>query len=111
MNREVYDLCRKYKHYYNKHKDVTDWSRKYHDLNFDDMLSMTKSQLNEVERELLVKLLDEYDFNVVSAEVNVSNSRMRRECSLELMDCGKFINVLQEYLWKYRRVHIGANCL
>ena len=47
MSRELYDLCRRYKHYYKKVRDVKSLNDKYHDLDLSSAFSVAQWQLCE----------------------------------------------------------------
>lgn len=113
MSRELYDLCRKYKYFYNKHKDVKSWDKKYHDIDLSDAVATTKIQLGLVENELQKALFKEFNVDCNSIEVheNVGTpmfgfGRMgkvfSRESEVRLTDSTRFLNLLSEYMYELR---------
>lgn len=115
-DREVYDLCRKYKHYYNKYKDVKSWNGKYHDIDLSDAVLKTKIQLNDVTDELLISLFREYGVrcNGIDTDYEYSmpifDSFGMAHCSsmgnstsnIEIHNSNRFIKCLSDYIIKWR---------
>lgn len=115
-DREVYDLCRKYKHYYKKYKDVKSWNGKYHDIDLSDAVLKTKIQLNDVTDELLISLFREYGVCCMNMEANYDypipefDSRGFVYCSsmgnsttnLEIHNSNRFIKCLSDYMMEWR---------
>ncbi len=119
-SREVYDACRRYKHFYNKHKDVMSWSHKYHDLDLNDAIYKSERQLENAEDLLLKNLFKSYEVLCVEAhsETEVaepcymrwqgtpaSPRTVRHRTTLELADSMRFIRNLTEYMsdgWRGR---------
>ena len=65
MSRELYDLCRRYKHYWKNVEDVKHLNDKYHDLDLTSALSHSCGQLCETEDEMLKQLFRDYYVRVV----------------------------------------------
>lgn len=74
MSRELYDLCRRYKHYYMKHNDVLEWDKKYHDLDLRTAINTTTAQLREATHELQNGLFRE--FNVHCMNIDTQHEMM-----------------------------------
>ena len=116
MSRKLYDLCRKYKYFYNKHEDVRKWDSKYHDIDLSDAVAKTKTDLGLVEHEIQMELFDVFD--VICANMEITHDagyfpytidRFGGRChpyqphsnaTIELKDSNRFINVLTDYLQK-----------
>ena len=117
MSREVYDACRRYKHFYNKHKDVESWNNKYHDIDLSDALKLTNLQLMDSEDYLLKALFKEYNIGVTNVEVNhdylAPMGRFGRNCrcavptgstaNVEIKDSRRFIKCITDYMLDVRR--------
>lgn len=124
MSRELYDLCRRYKHYWKKVEDVKALNDKYHDLDLSDALSHSTGQLFETEDEMLKQLF--MDFKVICMGVDTENEVFERPmwhtssmfpyrfepnpklCSststLDIKDSRRFIRCLCEYMNDIRRM-------
>ena len=115
MSRELYDLCRRYKYFYNKNKDVESWNKKYHDIDLSDAVAITKLQVGLVEHDLLKQLFK--DMKVIPMNLETSrdipmmdsfNGRIPYErfvdttSTIEIKDSMRFIHVLEEYLCEFR---------
>ncbi len=116
MSRKLYDLCRKYKYFYNKHNDVRKWNSKYHDIDLSDAVTKTKVDLGLVEHEIQMELFDVFDVMCVDMEITndlghfpFTADRFGSRChpyqkhsnaTIELKDSNRFINVLTDYLQK-----------
>lgn len=121
MSKELYDLCRRYKHFYNKNKDVESWNRKYHDIDLSDAVAITKLQVGLVEHDLLKQLFK--DMNVTPVSINTSRDvplsagRFGRDIAdrirclgstseIEIKDSERFVNVLAEYMCDMREHYV-----
>lgn len=118
MSRELYDLCRKYKHFYNKYKDVESWNKKYHDIDLSSAVEKTASQLSSVEDEMLKELFRVYKFYPMSIEVDrevpyekpIFTNRMKiipNFCThsvskIEVRGAERFIKLLSEHMYGWR---------
>jgi len=91
MSRELYDLCRKYKYFYNKHKDVESWSGKYHDLDLSMAINKTNAQLKEATHDLQKGLFKE--FNVICESIDT-------EQEMPMIPMGRF-GEYTNYLGRY----------
>lgn len=113
MSRELYDLCRKYKYFYNKHQDVKRWDKKYHDIDLSEAIARTRVDLGLVEHEIQRELFRIFD--VKCEEIEIQNNMDspfvfmgdRCRCSVPLLytsanvefrDSNRFLNVLSEYM-------------
>ena len=120
MDRRLYDLCRKYRHFYNKYKDVESWNRKYHDIDLSSAVEKTASQLSSVEDEMLKELFRVYKFYPMSIDIDrefpygtptMFMNRIKRLpnfCShsvskIEVRDAERFIKLLSEHMYDVRR--------
>ena len=113
MSRELYDLCRRYKHYYKKVRDVKSLDDKYHDLDLSGAFSVAQWQLCETEDEILKQLFKE--FGVVCDRIE-SHNEIVEPCysrrmdflapprvvgtisDVKLYDSGRFLKCLSEYI-------------
>ena len=118
MDRRLYDLCRKYRHFYNKYKDVESWNKKYHDIDLSGAVEKTASQLSSVEDEMLKELFRVYKFYPMSINVDrevpyerpIFTNRMKpvpNFCShsvskIEVRNAERFIKLLSEYMYDWR---------
>ena len=118
MDRRLYDLCRKYKYFYNKHKDVESWDKKYHDIDLSDAVLKTATQLDCVVDEMLKELFRVYKFYPMSINVDreapyerpIFMNRMKpvpNFCShlisnIEVRSAERFIKVLSEHMYNWR---------
>lgn len=113
MSKDLYNLCRKYKHFYIKNRDVMSWNEKYHDVDLSDAVNQTKLQLDLVEHELLKQLFKDTKLDVRSIDTNFRypnnpfsfNSRLQyhpqwtpRESTVEILNSERFMNILAEYM-------------
>lgn len=118
MSRELYDLCRRYKYFYNKHEDVKRWDRKYHDIDLSDAVATTKIQLGLVEHDILKQLFKDmsvYPISIdISRDVPISAGRFGRDIAdkirclgststIGIKDSERFVNVLAEYMCDMRK--------
>lgn len=107
MSKEMYDLCRRYKHFYNKYRDVKSWDEKYHDIDLTDALVKTGLQLSQVEDEMMKQLLKIMDVHPISVEQSLDapigcfeNSSMFKYYSLDstatvnFRNSNRFVNLL-----------------
>lgn len=120
MSRELYDLCRRYKHYWKKVEDVKHLNDKYHDLDLASAMSHSYGQLMETEDDMLKQLFRE--FNVVCLSANTEtevferpmwhlNSRFREpnpkicgsSTTLDIRDSRRFIRCICEYMSDWRK--------
>ena len=119
MSRELYDACRRYKHFYNKNRDVESWNNKYHDIDLSDALNITNGQLKLATHNLQEKLFKE--FTVCCGNIDIENeipmmpmSRMgsvtprvlNSHATVEFHNSGEFIYCLENYLIKQRQFYI-----
>lgn len=118
MDRRLYDLCRKYRHFYNKYKDVESWDKKYHDIDLSSAVEKTASQLSSVEDEMLKELFRVYKFYPMSIDIDrevpyerpIFTNRMKpvpNFCShsisnIEVRDAERFIRALSEHMYDWR---------
>lgn len=118
MDRRLYDLCRKYRHFYNKYKDVESWNRKYHDIDLSGAVEKTASQLSSVEDEMLKELFRVYKFYPMSIDIDrefpyerpIFTNRIKsipNFCShsvskIEVKDAERFIKLLSEHMYDGR---------
>ena len=118
MDRKLYDLCRKYRYFYNKHNDVKSWNNKYHDIDLSSAVEKTASQLSSVEDEMLKELFRVYKFYPMSIDIDrevpyerpIFTNRMKRVpnfCShstsnIEVRDAERFIRALSEHMYDWR---------
>lgn len=119
MDRRLYDLCRKYRHFYNKYKDVESWDKKYHDIDLSGAVEKTASQLSSVEDEMLKELFRVYKFYPMSIDVDrevpygtptIFANRIKKLpnfCShsvstIEVRDAERFIKLLSEHMYGWR---------
>ena len=114
MNRKLYDLCRKYRHFYKKHEDVKSWNRKYHDIDLSDVLLKTKSDLNGVIAEIQLELFDVFNIccHNIKEERNTPPTMQSIfgemkycgavdvHCTVDFANSDFFIFLLKEYLEK-----------
>lgn len=114
MDRRLYDLCRKYRHFYNKYKDVESWNKKYHDIDLSSAVEKTASQLSSVEDEMLKELFRIYKFYPMSIDVerdvpyeipifmnrikSIPNFCPHSVSKIEVRDAERFIRVLTEHI-------------
>lgn len=117
MSRKLYDLCRKYKYFYNKNKDVMEWDKKYHDIDLSDAIAKTRIDLGLVEHEIQKELFDIFDVKCKEMEIcttmddSFMHHMMNRFCrydpnsyaTVEFKDSNRFLNVLVEYISEKRR--------
>ena len=113
MSRELYDLCRRYKHYWKNVEDVKHLNDKYHDLDLTSALSHSCGQLCETEDEMLKQLFR--DYCVMCDKIETHNEIQEpcfssiRDClapprvvgslsTLHIQDSRRFIGVLCDYL-------------
>ena len=115
MSRELYDLCRKYKYFYNKHRDVKCWDQKYHDIDLSDAVAKTKIDLGLVEHEMQKELFNIFGINcgTIHMENEIADVPMdrfgrmqrphiyRRTADVEFVNSERFIEVLLEYCRGY----------
>ena len=121
MGRELYDLCRKYKHFWKKVEDVKALDNKYHDLDLSSAFMMSQFQLAETEDEMLKQLFKEFGVICLNIESEIEcferpmwhlDSRFPtpnpRECGsshvLDMKDSRRFIKCLAEYMSDWRRI-------
>lgn len=118
MSRKLYDLCRKYKYFYNKNKDVREWDKKYHDIDLSDAIAKTRIDLGLVEHEIQKELFNIFDVQCEEMEIQTTMYdsfgayMMDRMCrchpfphssaNVEFKDSNRFLNVLSEYMDKKR---------
>ena len=102
MSREMYDLCRMYKHFYKKHKDVKSWSNKYHDLHLDKAVDMTKRQLCDVEYHIAKQILKDLDVNILNVECE--REYLGTQTVVDIKNSETFVNVLIEYVADGRKL-------
>lgn len=118
MDRRLYDLCRKYRHFYNKYKDVESWDKKYHDIDLSSAVEKTASQLSSVEDEMLKELFRVYKFYPMSIDVErevpyerpIFMNRVKKLpnfCShsvskIEVRGAERFIKLLSEHMYGWR---------
>ena len=118
MSRELYDLCRRYKHYWKKVEDVKHLNDKYHDLDLSCALGLSEHQLTETEEEMLKQLF--LDFNVKCGNIEVATDVIepcRRfgeflgrpipvssEATIEMKDSRRFIKCLSDYMSDWRKI-------
>lgn len=118
MDRRLYDLCRKYRHFYNKYKDVESWNRKYHDIDLSGAVEKTASQLSSVEDEMLKELFRVYKFYPMEINIDrevpygrpIFTNRMKpvpNFCShltskIEVRNAERFIKLLSEHMYDWR---------
>lgn len=119
MDRRLYDLCRKYRHFYNKYKDVESWDKKYHDIDLSSAVEKTASQLSSVEDEMLKELFRVYKFYPMSIDIDrevpygtptIFANRIKKLpnfCShsvskIEVRDAERFIRALSEHMYDWR---------
>ena len=118
MSRELYDLCRKYKYFYNKHQDVKKWDKKYHDVDLSDAIAKTRVDLGLVEHEIQRELFKIFDVQCEEMEIQTTmydsfgaymmDRRFRSHyfphssANVEFKDSNRFLNVLSEYMDKKR---------
>lgn len=121
MSRELYDLCRRYKHYWKKVEDVKALDKKYHDLDLSSAFMVSQHQLASTEDEMLMQLFR--DFKVICMSVDTENEVFERPnwhlndrfpepnpilCNsrsvLEITDSRRFIRCLCEYMSDIRRM-------
>ena len=118
MDRRLYDLCRKYRHFYNKYKDVESWNKKYHDIDLSSAVEKTASQLSTVEDEMLKELFRVYKFYPMSIDIDrevpyerpIFTNRMKpvpNFCShltsnIEVRGAERFIKLLSEHMYDVR---------
>ena len=118
MSRELYDLCRKYKYFYNKYRDIKKWDKKYHDVDLSDAIARTRVDLGLVEHEIQRELFRIFD--VQCEEIKIRNNmdspfvfmgdRLGCRCvplsyssaNVKFRDSNRFLNVLSEYMDKKR---------
>ena len=116
MSRKLYDLCRKYKYFYNKNKDVKEWDKKYHDIDLSDAIAKTRVDMGLVEHEIQKELFNIFDVQCESIDIETDmfdsfEMYMRNRlygrhspmphCSsatIELRNGNRFLNVLSEYM-------------
>ena len=116
MSRKLYDLCRKYKYFYNKNKDVMEWDKKYHDIDLSDAIAKTRVDMGLVEHEIQKELFNIFDVQCESIdietdmfdsfEVYIRNRLLDRHdpiphhssATIELRNGNRFLNVLSEYM-------------
>ena len=116
MSRKLYDLCRKYKYFYNKNKDVKEWDKKYHDIDLSDAFAKTRVDMGLVEHEIQKELFNIFDVQCESIDIETDmfdsfEMYMRNRlygrhspmphCSsatIELRNGNRFLNVLSEYM-------------
>lgn len=114
MSRKVYDACRRYKHFYKKHEDVKGWNNKYYDIDLTQAVAKSKAQLDDVSKELLMALFDEYEVFCTNMETSYDvsitpmgvfgsglppiDSLRTSHTDVEFQDSRRFLNVLAEYL-------------
>ena len=118
MSRRLYDLCRKYKYFYNKHQDVKRWDKKYHDVDLSDAIARTRVDLGLVEHEIQRELFKIFDVQCEGMEIqtimdspfgDMMDRRFRwypfphSSANVEFKDSNRFLNVLSEYMDKKRR--------
>ena len=120
MSRELYDLCRKYKYFYNKHQDVKRWDKKYHDVDLSDAIAKTRVDLGLVEHEIQMELFKIFDVKCEEIEIQTimdspfgvsMGDKFRCRCvplfhqssaNVEFKDSNRFLNVLSEYITQRR---------
>ena len=115
MSRELYDACRRYKHFYNKNRDVESWDKKYHDIDLSDALNITNGQLKLATHNLQERLFKE--FKVHCDNIDIENeipmmpmSRMssatprvqNSHATVEFHNSKEFIYCLQNYFVNQR---------
>lgn len=118
-SREVYDACRRYKYFYNKHEDVKSWDKKYHDIDLSDAVATTKLQLGLQENELMKALF--YEMGVVCDKIDILNDIYEPPMSfgrfanarcvgstarIDLRDSKRFCHVLSEYMVDMRKGYV-----
>lgn len=121
MSRELYDLCRRYKHYWKKVEDVKHLNDKYHDLDLASALSRSMGQLCETEDEMLKQLFRDYEVVCLNADTETEcferpnwhlNDRFREpnprivssSTTLDIRDSRRFIRCLCEYMSDWRKM-------
>ena len=119
MSRELYDACRRYKHFYNKNRDVESWDKKYHDIDLSDALNKTNGQLREATHNLQERLFKE--FTVCCSSIDIENEipmmpRNRMDsvtprvqnsyATVEFHNSREFIYCLENYLIKQRQFYM-----
>lgn len=116
MDRRLYDLCRKYRYFYNKHNDVKSWNNKYHDIDLSSAVEKTASQLSSVEDEMLKELFKIYKFYPMSIDterevpcavdifsrMRIPNRYTHSNSKIEVRDAERFIKVLSEHMYDWR---------
>ena len=117
MDRRLYDLYRKYRYFYNKHKDVESWNKKYHDIDLSDAVLKTATQLSSVEDEMLKELFRVYKFYPMSIDSNrevplvnemsyfghkLTHRHGHSISTIEVRDAERFIRALTEHMYDWR---------
>lgn len=72
-NKELYDLCRKYKYFYKKLKDLKEFKRKYYDANLTGNIVDTTNELHSIERKMFPVILDNEGITISSMSTEISH--------------------------------------
>ena len=121
MSRKLYDLCRKYKYFYNKNKDVREWDKKYHDIDLSEAIAKTRVDMGLVEHEIQKELFNIFDVQCESIDIETDmfdsfEMYMRNRlwgrhdpiphssATIELKNGNRFLNVLSEYMMQDKYV-------
>ena len=117
MDRRLYDLCRKYRYFYNKHKDVELWDKKYHDIDLSDAVLKTATQLDCVVDEMLKELFRLYKFYPMNINIDrevplvnemsyfghkLTHRHGHSISTIEVRDAERFIRALTEHMYDWR---------
>lgn len=94
-NKELYDLCRKYKYFYKKLKDLDNFSKKYHDVDLDPFKLEVINELKLIKMEMIRVILDCFDIRISSIE-----------CEHE----GIFNPVFNSRLGRYTQGNVSVDC-
>lgn len=103
MSRELYDLCRRYKHYWKKVEDVKHLNDKYHDLDLACAISHSYGQLMETEDDMLKELFRDYNVMCSNIEVECQNDFpltriVSSNATLTIHESRRFIKCLSDYM-------------
>lgn len=74
MDRELYDLCRRYNYYYRKYRDTKELSYKYYDESLNDVVRKMGCDLSIHEANLIECILKKLDLDKGEVEIEAINT-------------------------------------